>query len=251
MPAEYAEGDPLYDGDSDYLQGDTALFLTNKQVDDALLVNNSVHKIHRYGHYIVLDRDMLYTEDGTPVTNEGPKIAPGINLNRQIYIGLKKFNDPTIPSMGVEGSVRSGRDAMVIRIAEMYLVAAEAAARANTNGALGDGYAYLLELANNRAVDGNGSGLLASYGVNAANDITTSYILEERARELGAEQLRWFDLKRLDRNDPSFDMVEYIKSKNPDAALMQDYHKNRPIPQTQIDAMRNPEIYVELNQGYN
>lgn len=251
MPDGVAEGDPIFLADPEYLQGDTALLITNRVIDKSLLVTNGVHKIHRYGHYIVLDREDVFTPDGTPTDKEGAQIYKGVNLNRQIYIGLKKFSDPSLPCTGVEGSVRSGRDAMIIRIAEIYLIAAEAAYNLNGSGNLGDAYAYLLELANNRASDNNGAALLSNYGIASANDITNLFILDERAREFAGEQLRWFDLKRMDRNNADFDMVDYIKSKNPDAVLMSDYHKFRPIPQTQIDAMRNPEVFNALNSGYN
>ena len=132
----------------------------------------------------------------------------------------------------------------------MYLIAAEAVHKLNTNGDKGDAYNYLEILANARAIDGNGAVLLAKYGIFSSADINLEFILEERAREFVAEQLRWFDLKRLDRNEPGFDMVDWIKSKNPDTKLMKPYHKNRPIPQIQINAMKNPELYYEINAPY-
>ena len=43
------------------------------------------------------------------------------------------------------------------------------------------------------------------------DQLTIDFILEERARELGGEQQRWFDLKRTGK------LIEYVKKYNPDA----------------------------------
>ena len=74
--------------------------------------------------------------------------------------------------------------------------------------------------------------------------ITLDFILDERARELAGEQLRWFDLKRTGK------LIERIKANAPDNALnLQDYHVLRPIPQTQLDAVTNKTEFTQ-NQGY-
>jgi hypothetical protein len=45
-------------------------------------------------------------------------------------------------------------------------------------------------------------------------------------------------------------MESRIKSMNPDAAkFFQSYHLLRPIPQTQIDAVTNKEVFKQ-NPGY-
>ena len=71
----------------------------------------------------------------------------------------------------------------------------------------------------------------------------TSY-LEERARELCGEQIRWFDLKRTNK------LIEYVRLYNMDAKdNIQDYHMLRPIPQSQLDAITNKEEFKQ-NPGY-
>jgi hypothetical protein len=74
--------------------------------------------------------------------------------------------------------------------------------------------------------------------------VTLDFILDERARELCGEQLRWFDLKRTNK------LVDRIKTMNPDAALyVQPYHFVRPIPQGQLDAITNKNVFTQ-NPGY-
>lgn len=71
------------------------------------------------------------------------------------------------------------------------------------------------------------------------------FILDERARELGGEQQRWFDLKRTGK------LLERVKAYNPDAKVnIKEHHLLRPIPQTQLDAIINKEEFGQ-NAGYN
>ena len=73
--------------------------------------------------------------------------------------------------------------------------------------------------------------------------MTLDFLLDERARELCGEFLRWFDLKRTGK------LVEYVKAHNPDIPLVQDYHACRPIPQMFLDAILNPLEFGQ-NDGY-
>ncbi|OIN55542.1 RagB/SusD family nutrient uptake outer membrane protein, partial [Arsenicibacter rosenii] len=77
-----------------------------------------------------------------------------------------------------------------------------------------------------------------------ADQVTLDFILDERARELAGEQIRWFDLKRTGK------LIERIKAYAPDNAVnLQDYHTLRPIPQTQLDAVTNKTDFKQ-NPGY-
>ena len=63
-----------------------------------------------------------------------------------------------------------------------------------------------------------------------AGDVTLDRILLERAWELDAEQIRWFDLARTKK------LIEYVELYNPLGAVnIQPHHILRPIPQSQID----------------
>ena len=71
------------------------------------------------------------------------------------------------------------------------------------------------------------------------------FILDERARELVGEQLRWFDLKRFGKEQ----FVKRIKKCNPDAANVDEHHWVRPFPQTFLDAIENKTEFTQ-NTGY-
>lgn len=77
-----------------------------------------------------------------------------------------------------------------------------------------------------------------------ADQLTIDFILDERAREFGGEQQRWFDLKRTNK------LVERVKAHNPDASPnIQAFHRVRPIPQSQLDVVSNPNEFKQ-NEGY-
>ncbi|WP_194975873.1 RagB/SusD family nutrient uptake outer membrane protein [Aquiflexum lacus] len=73
-----------------------------------------------------------------------------------------------------------------------------------------------------------------------------NFILEERAREMPADYMRWFDLVRTET------FFERVTKYNPSAApLVRPFHKLRPIPQNHIDRLRNAgPIEEEQNEGY-
>ncbi len=172
--------------------------------------------------YQLLDFNDLYG-DNTPAL-----------INRFRTFQLSKFDDPTRETMNED---RSTRDAFVFRIAEMYLIAAEALMHSNPDRAV----YYMNQLREKRALPGKIDQMRIS-----SNDLTVDFILDERARELGGEQLRWFDLKRF--NEEKF--VERIKAGNPDAASnVKSWHIVRPIPRTQLDAVFNKDEFQQ-NEGY-
>lgn len=150
------------------------------------------------------------------------------------YLELSKFADPTRASKDED---RSTRDGFMIRIAEMYLIAAEAGAKANRADALD----YMNKLRMTRAISGYEDAMRVE--LSQIQDI--DFILDERARELAGEQLRWFDLKRFGKEQ----FVKRIKKCNPDAANVDEHHWVRPFPQTFLDAIENKTEFTQ-NTGY-
>ena len=122
-------------------------------------------------------------------------------------------------------------DTKVIRMSEMYLIAAEASYPSNTADAL----KYVNEVTSRR-----GATAIASSGSALLEDIIT-----ERRKELAFEGERYLDMQRLQRN--------IVRSKNyPASALSIDFTNFRrimPIPQGELDA--NPNIKSQQNPGWN
>lgn len=154
------------------------------------------------------------------------------------YPGIKKFLDnvynPTYPTNDI-----SYRDAMVLRLAEIYLIKAEAElATTGSSAAL----ATLNQLRAKRAITGKDNSLSGTVDINT--------ILDERAIELCGEQQRWFDLKRTKT------LVSRVKAYNAQGgANIKDFHYLRPIPQAQLDAVTNKTSGVDpkgfwQNTGY-
>lgn len=148
------------------------------------------------------------------------------------YPGIKKFldnvYDPTYPTHDI-----SKRDAMVIRLAEMYLIKAEAELGL---GSATDALNTINSLRDVRAISGQNNRI--------AGPVTINTILDERAIELCGEQQRWFDLKRTKT------LVDRVKAYNAQgAASVKDIHLRRPIPQSQLDAVANKEVFKQ-NDGY-
>lgn len=171
-------------------------------------------------HYTTYDISRVY----------GNNNIPG---QRKFYISLKKFKDSTRTS---SNEAQSARDVFIMRLAEMYLIAAEAEFKIGKS----DSAAYYLNVIRTRAAL---PGRTANMQITAAN-VNLDFILDERARELAGEQLRWFDLKRTNK------LVDRVKALNPDGAqFIQAYHMLRPIPQSQIDAVTNKDVFKQ-NPGY-
>jgi hypothetical protein len=157
----------------------------------------------------------------------------GIPSQRRFYVSLKKFKDSVRTSTNEAQSVR---DVFVIRLAEMYLIAAEA----ELNLGRPDAAANRLNVIRRRAAIPGHESAMEITGA----QVTLDFILDERARELAGEQLRWFDLKRTGK------LVERIKKLNPDAAqYVQPWHSVRPIPQSQLDAVTNKGEFRQ-NENY-
>lgn len=154
-------------------------------------------------------------------------------LDRRLFPNLIKHMDPLRTSVN---ATDGRRDFPVIRLAEMYLVAGEAAWRQNKPEVAAN---YFNVLRTRAAI----SGKETMMQVLPAN-VNLDFILDERARELAGEMHRWYDLKRTGK------LLERVKLYNLDGAPnIKDMHLVRPIPQTQIDRLTNPGDFLQ-NTGY-
>lgn len=153
--------------------------------------------------------------------------------NRRRFPVLNKYYDPLRSSVN---ATDGRRDFPVIRLAEMYLIAAEAAHMQNRNS---DAAAHINTLRERAVIPGREAEMLVE-----ESDIDLNFILEERARELCGEMHRWYDLKRTGT------LLDRVRMYNTDAAPnIKEMHLVRPIPQTQIDRVSNPGDFPQ-NDGY-
>ena len=151
----------------------------------------------------------------------------------RIFAHIGKFIDPRRPTIQwTEGS----RDWFIMRLADTYLLRAEARFKQGLTGLA----AADINVVRTRAAK---AGKVSQMQITGA-DVTIDYILDERARELDAEQCRWYDLVRTGT------LVSRVKLYNPLAvANIQTYHVRRPYPQSQIDRTLPTGSFAQ-NCGY-
>jgi hypothetical protein len=155
---------------------------------------------------------------------------------------IKKFDDYTATSMGNRSTSCSTHDVVVSRLGEAYLIAAEAYLQAGDKGKAAEMINKLRQRPGTIK-----AGFEAAMNV-SANDINIDFILDERAREMAGEYVRYTDLKRTHK------LVEYVTMYNEDgvteAQMKGDdgkYKILRPIPQ---DALDKNQTKVAQNPGY-
>src|SRR5437762_13243827 len=181
--------------------GDTAVFVSTRDADTGLA------KTRPYRVY-------------TPKT-----------YSNRIFPSLNKFEDPFRLSVN---ETRGSRDYLLFRLAETYLIAAEALLR---DGRPAEGLPYLNAVRRRAAIPGHETDMELPLA-----QLTLDEVLNERARELAGESMRWFDLVRTHK------LVERVKLYNPDGGPnIQPYHALRPIPQTQLHRTTPP---FPQNPGY-
>ncbi len=155
---------------------------------------------------------------------------------------IKKFDDYSDASISNRNSTCSMHDVVVARLGEAYLIAAEAYLKMGKTG-------EAAQMINNlRKRPGTIREGYQTEMTVSANDVNIDFILDERARELAGEYVRWTDLKRTHK------LVEYVTQYNEDGVLESamkgpdgKYKTLRPIPQAAIDLN---QAHVEQNPGY-
>jgi len=210
------------------LMRDTALYLSKKNVTSSRIARAA-------NRYLLFSRNDVGVTAVKPLYQDAagtlPTIATGTAGNEnykgnRMYIQLKKFDDLT-------GSIirdLASRDAFVIRLSEMYLIAAEGYMMSGNSASA---ISRLNDLRTARAIPTK-SNVLSAGEVAGVQSKNINVILDERARELCGEQQRWFDLKRTGK------LIERVRQYNGSAAqYIQDHHVLRPIPTPQLDAITN------------
>ena len=171
--------------------------------------------------YRVFNPDEYFTPDGTTTSH---------------FPMFRRYDDPSAPYADTGTPPMGTRDAVIFRLAETYLIAAEAALKAGSAAQAAD---YINPVRQRAAMPG----FVNEFTVVPA-DVTINLILDERARELTGEVSRWEDLKRTNT------LIERVLAYNPHAQLNKAIDKHnlvRPIPQKEIDLTGGK---ITQNEGY-
>jgi starch-binding outer membrane protein, SusD/RagB family len=164
-------------------------------------------------------------------------IVPSISsptgfYNEAIFFTLTKFFDTKRPDRTY---TNGSRDFFIFRLADTKLLLAEAYLLA---GKRPEALAQINDVRTRAAFAGKTAAMTIT-----DTQLSMEFIMEERARELAGEQMRWMDLKRWGK------LVERVKAHNPQAAPnIKDIHNLRPIPQAQVDRSENKGF--AQNPGY-
>jgi starch-binding outer membrane protein, SusD/RagB family len=129
------------------------------------------------------------------------------------------------------------RPVIVYRLAETYLIAAEAA---YFLGKLPEAVALINTVRERAATVPSDIPFMDI----TTTDLSLDFILDERSRELAGENMRWLDLVRTNK------LLERVRLHNKESATnIQQKHILRPIPQSQIDAVTTGPAYPQ-NPGW-
>jgi hypothetical protein len=173
-----------------------------------------------------------------------PEHLPGatVKFTASFFPNLRKFNDSTRADL----NDYSDRPFILFRFSELYLIAAEAAFKGG--GTMQQAADMLNVLRSRAALKLNQSpaeyaAALAAQQITPAQ-VTLDFILDERSRELFAEDCRWWDLSRTKT------LVARVQLHNTEgAAGVQAFNMLRPIPQQQIDLVTEGPAFPQ-NPGY-
>ena len=233
---------------------DTAIYYSGLDGNSAAAAALQAHAKNKYRLQFAYGGEIPVYTTGNPATAKPTESAVPTSAvygdarynqanigGRSSFPGLKKFLEwwNTKASDGVYATDEiSYRDAVVFRLAEMYLIKAECQLKTG-----GNALATLNELRSIRAIAGKDN--------SRSGTVTIDTVLEERAIELCGEQQRWFDLKRTGK------LIEYVTARNAQASPnIKPFHVYRPIPDAQLNACTNVVAYPGSegnfwqNEGY-
>ncbi len=214
---EFYVGDTKYSATRSGAKGELAGYLPGK--------NMTKEEIDSANYYILTPEN--YTDPNFPT--------------------MRKFVDPNRTSLSFD----SRRTIIVYRLAETYLIAAEAAFKLGNNSTT-DGAAYFINELRKRAA--SKSEYIEDLMI-TPSDVTIDYILDERTRELCGEQLRWLDLVRTQKLVERVRKYGFFTTKWVNHTLpkdnIQNFHILRPIPQKQIESVIVGDPYPQQSNGWD
>lgn len=152
-----------------------------------------------------------------------------------MYSTLIKFQDPLRPNTN---EMKGSRDVFVFRLADTYLLAAEACHLLGDNNKAAE---YINIVRKRAAVPGKEKDMEIS-----PSDVNIDFILDERARELAGELHRWYDLKRTGK---LYERMNNTDMNEITAGKFREFHVLRPIPRDQLSRISNPQDFPQ-NDGY-
>ena len=213
-----------------FLPGDTAIFQPGHQVGQA------VRQAVKYAIYEPCDTE--------PCPNQ--TTVGHYDIFR--YPTMKKWQDEARPDFN---NLDGGRDVLLMRLGETYLIAAEAALGA---GDQAGARAYLVTLRQRAANCGGcpaeaANRTLIVDATHMPATIDLEYILDERGREMYGELTRWLDLARTGLWHRIVD-DNWQASPSHGGFFNEAKHHLRPIPQGQIDLTAGGSRAFPQNPGY-
>jgi hypothetical protein len=223
-----------YSGNFTYNIGDTAIVVA-----------------HDLNEYTTLVAAQL--KSAKPYRVISPAEMPGINgtypgsggaAQPVLIPSMMKYWDPARPNANEGG----GRPYPVLKLSDVYLLAAEAAMQMGNNAEAVNEINVLRSRAAYRPTLSASDVATRQAAMIAGTPatITIDFILDERGRELAGEANRWVDLAMRKQ------LVNRVKLHNPPAASkIQDYMTLRPIPQSQLNAITVPNPSQYQNPGWS
>jgi hypothetical protein len=236
------------DADSRYANSFYSVYIANTPVTNSATSSNNKRGIS-YTTVVGVDTAIWLPDveiTGAPQFN-GTKPFKGIIVppslwKSDLYPALKKFMDP---SRGANFNDPSTRPCVLYRFSDIYLTAAEAYVKMGDLVKAAEMINVVRKRAAYRKTNTTAQNTAAATAMTiAASDVTVDFILDERSREFFGEWQRWQDLVR------TKSLVRRVKLWNPEAGqYIQDYHVQRPIPQSQIDRVTEGPKFPQ-NTGY-
>jgi len=203
LGAKNKDGSPAVAGQKKFAVGDTAIYIPGPGREAKFMTEAGKRGVR----YRVFTRQPAYP--GDPLV-----------YSERVFSHIDKFSDPRRPAIQWE---QGSRDWFVMRLGDTYLLRAEARFKL---GKMAESRADLIVVRTRAAKPGK----VADMVIATPDPVTLDFILDERARELDAEQCRWYDLVRTGT------LVSRVNQYNPEALNRVDVHfTRRPIPQIQID----------------